>query len=1055
MTASSYKILILLAIFIASFLTLSPAKIQAQLTEFDVNMHSSPVIDANPGETITLQFEINNPTTESVNLKDSLQFPESWTLLDNLDDFTVAPGTTVKKDIKLRIPYSPEEGSFSIKYTLLDNDTLKPIVDYEVEVLVEDAQAPVADNITINPITPEAITAESGQTVNLRFMIVNQGDDQIKLSNRLNLPAGWVASVFDQSFYSLPSQKSKLQFLVIAIPKSAAAGEYEINFLVQQHDNQKNLATITTKVNIPSTIKLEGELHDVPKSLLAGKSYSPHLTLNNAGNTPLKLKVQATTSPRAQISNLPSSVNIAPRERLKLPFTVTTNDALIKTTGHNLDIILSNTENGEEIFKTYTSLTLYPSKAVQVEKYKRLPSTFQAKFDDRTWNSEGGDIDLAFYGSGNINGDNRLDYSLRGPLRSTDDRPFFTKDTRAFAQYTANDYHIKGGDSSFSTSQLVETRSGRGIEGKLYSESFTGRLHYVENNPSSTQTQNSDPGYGGTLTYKPNNLYQISLNSVRTRDLPSTPRNMDISSAQIYSLYSNLTPVYSHYLPSTEAEWGISKSDPETHIRSAYKVTLKGLLPLNFDYNISKQRSQHLFLGEFHDEDLWSVNCRLPITQKLSTEMVWHQRLQNLNLSNEISSSAPKKEIFYFSLSYSTSIGANIAAIIKRQRSKDRMPTLSNYTDQNTYSLRSNWAISKYRLTSEIERGQYHDILLSKQKNIQKYRLSVAHRPFTNLSYGISANIGHRSYSTTPRWGFEYKGTATWKISQDSLLRCNYDRLEQGTHNRRDSWTTNYKHQFQNGNAILANTGYSVTRSDGSDPDHEFIFSITYTVPFGIPVGLNRQASSVKGKVVRRDNQQETPLPNILVRLNQQTTLTDEQGEYIFPLVSPGEKRIFVDKKNYDLVPTQDMPINFDLGESETRVIDIVYMPGGTIKGQVLQLPNKKTANQDETQDKKSINIDFEPGVDEPTPYPGTIVFIQNTKNKDDYYQDVVDEQGNFSFQNIPFGQWKVIAKDNALPPKHKFVEDSSLVNIEAGETVEVFFEVVKEKRKIEMLSPV
>ena len=106
-------------------------------------------------------------------------------------------------------------------------------------------------------------------------------------------------------------------------------------------------------------------------------------------------------------------------------------------------------------------------------------------------------------------------------------------------------------------------------------------------------------------------------------------------------------------------------------------------------------------------------------------------------------------------------------------------------------------------------------------------------------------------------------------------------------------------------------------------------------IPVGIPVSRRKNIGVVKGFVY--DELTNKPVKDLILHINGSTAVTDKNGKFIFPALSPQTYYLTLDKSSVGLnrVTLKKSPVEIKLHENDVVDIYLYITKGSTCAGQV------------------------------------------------------------------------------------------------------------------------
>jgi len=236
---------------------------------------------------------------------------------------------------------------------------------------------------------------------------------------------------------------------------------------------------------------------------------------------------------------------------------------------------------------------------------------------------------------------------------------------------------------------------------------------------------------------------------------------------------------------------------------------------------------------------------------------------------------------------------------------------------------------------------------------------------------------------------------------------------------------------FQHRISVRARQNYSVPSANG----RELAYMLQYSVPVGIPVKRLTSTGQLRGKVL---DEQGNGMANVLVNVGPSAALTETDGEFFFPSLSPGEHFLVLDKATIGLekVATVLTPLSLQITGGKETELDIHLVRSGVISG-VTRLFEFDESDTTGTRVKQAGTLS------------GLIVEISNGT---EIQRRISDNKGRFTFSDLRPGRWVMEIVGGTIPEYH-FVEQQSLkVELLPGSKREVAFDILPRRRSIRII---
>ncbi|MCH9703692.1 MAG: carboxypeptidase-like regulatory domain-containing protein [Chlamydiae bacterium] len=201
---------------------------------------------------------------------------------------------------------------------------------------------------------------------------------------------------------------------------------------------------------------------------------------------------------------------------------------------------------------------------------------------------------------------------------------------------------------------------------------------------------------------------------------------------------------------------------------------------------------------------------------------------------------------------------------------------------------------------------------------------------------------------------------------------------------------------------------------------------------------------------VIRDRYSNQPVPNALVRINNERVLTDNAG-YFSSALPPGSYTPKIELTPNQLIAcSEEQKVHVRAGH-HTSCNDHLVTDSGQIQGKVVLY---EPSIEMESLERLFELDDFDFEYIEAELLAGMRVSISREQGRE-VYSTITNGNGSFLFNNLRPGQWSVVLIPNhQIPDGHKISQSEYLVNIQSGEKKELLFQVMPEIRSIKKMEP-
>ncbi|MBI5207840.1 MAG: carboxypeptidase regulatory-like domain-containing protein, partial [Candidatus Firestonebacteria bacterium] len=274
---------------------------------------------------------------------------------------------------------------------------------------------------------------------------------------------------------------------------------------------------------------------------------------------------------------------------------------------------------------------------------------------------------------------------------------------------------------------------------------------------------------------------------------------------------------------------------------------------------------------------------------------------------------------------------------------------------------------------------------------------------------------------------------------------------------------------MQEQNSFFSYLNYTLPNSDifslrttwdkNEKTDNNFIVYLSYSINIGIPLKKKKNIGAIRGKVYDAERSLKLPIPNVLLSINEVSAVTNQNGEFIFPSLSPGLYYLWVERIFIGLnrVTTEKLPIAVNVNSGETTEIEIGVITSARIFGKVsVFAPNinagasysEKTSLLIEKDKLSNISYDSS-NIKEVRSLSNVIIELTDGQ---EFIQHTNDEKGEFYFKDLRPGKWLLTISDKNLPEHHYLEQKEIQFVLKPGETKDITIRVFPRTRQIRII---
>ncbi|MCI0706273.1 MAG: SPOR domain-containing protein [Ignavibacteriae bacterium] len=864
----------------------------------------------------------------------------------------------------------------------------------------------------------DSLVAKPGSVVTAAVTITNRTARKQTYDPKLLLPAGWRA-VTRESAFELQPNASDVRLLTFAVSSEVPAGRYEIRYTVSDRAKPRNESTVTLRVGVQAVRKIEIQLVDKPRFIVAGSTYRVEFLLTNKGNAPAVALLSAQSVLDFPMKLDIERVELAPRSSRSVVVTVTTPSGIITKTLHNFELSARFADEQQASTKAVSLVEIIPNVTAVEDQYHELPVYVSLRgvgmeSDLRAQVQVGGS------GSFSEKGDDRIDFLFRGP--STQQYSILGQQDEYRIHYSRSGLELYAGDGNFALTPLTELgRYATGAGGKVSVGDFAFQGYYNETrwySPSQKQ-------YGGGVSYAVTESEQVGVQYLKKLEAAVGGVNSDI--ATVRGLVDRWQ------FARVDAEYAMGKAQGKRG--DAYALRLNGGERW-LHYDVRYVHADPLYSGYYRDVNFASANFSLSLFGGVRLEA--YARSEERNLRRDTTAfTAPQDQYFQIGTGYSSFV----SVYYRRVQQKDLMPSSQYQRVEDVAQIQLGYNLMGVDVYANADFGRTYDRLQNKQAPSKRFALFSTIRPTTGQSYNASLeytddqnlltgdkqkrySIGLQAWfslgeSTTAQLG-GYTSRTTGSFEQT------YNSLE---------FVLEHKFPFNHKIAVRGKQN-DFTPTFGI---RERAYAVEYLIPINIPVKRLTTSGSVSGKVVDAVGR---GMGNVLVNIGTEAAVTDRNGNFFFAAVPPEKQYLIVDRATIglDKLTLQPMPMELVVRGGEEERVDINVVQSASLTGTVT-VYNFAEENPLDTARQQLVDAGG---------YQGIIVEISNGSES---HRRISDNLGRFTFTDVRPGRWTMSVVAGQLPQYH-FVERQSYdVALQPGLSSTADIRILPRRRTIQILS--
>ncbi|MCK5833307.1 hypothetical protein KAH81_06510 [bacterium] len=896
--------------------------------------------------------------------------------------------------------------------------------------------------------------AKPGGTITVPLNITNRTARTVDLIPNVDIPDGW--NIVNGGFpFKLGAGESDLRLLNFHIPKWTPSGEYEITYSVGSkikypyYEDRHNVTVVVIPV-----LGLRAELFAAPEYVIAGDEYDAFFFVKNESNATRHIELKLKSNEDFPFTVDRSEFALAPGESRRVSVNVEIPENLKKESEHRIEL----TAKGEKV-KGYAEsrVKVIPIKSRLFSGVHKLPVEIGLRGgitidDDTTYRffpdirgagplDSGGKVDLEFHYRGRETRNNATfnEFYTEIPEKVFDEKGSYGLGLRA------KHLNIHIGDGGASSTRLTDGSYGRGIQvgANMFGLDIGG--HYQRANWYADQEEK----IAGHAGYSFKGIGNIGFNYVR-KEYESDPAETDTGTTLKQTGYREIG--------SIDCGIGLFKNNridfefaSEREIRtpihitqnnSAYFTRLSGNQKW-ISYNVYYTRAGADYSSYSTDRERIDGYIALPIWKTLRLNGNFYRQRDNLSIDDSFDS-APIDNRFQGVLSYSPFIGNNIGLVYEYCGREDLLHSPVTLEKEDIFKVRlgQNVDIQPISLYSLVELGSTIDRSTGDASSLEKYSFSVHCRPTDGQTFSFQLEYHNNDlFEEDDRRYFVATLNGSFHIGE--WLSANMN-LQSG--GRRDYFLEHHigeRNYFDGGLCLHLPFNLDIALEeryalDDNTDLNETALTVEYNIPFGLPIGLKTGTGEVEGRIF--DEETGEALPGVALNLNGYTTVTDDDGSFIFKSVTA--KKYYLTVKTSRLgkhrITSQKSPISVIVKRGKTVSLEIGITDDVAISGFITLYDfdahslDEAGTSLVETRDLAGVTVELSDGRET--------------------LKQITDSEGMFQFLRLRPGKWTLRIKKDNIPERYYLEKDVIEIDITPGQVKGFRINVLPEKRRIRII---
>lgn len=835
----------------------------------------------------------------------------------------------------------------------------------------------------VSPV-PVLLDVSPGGTTTASFLVVNRSSRLMEVAEDVELPEGWSLVIGASSFVLSPGEE-RLRLVMFHIPQCASPGSYYIGYGVTDKGGGISCREEVSVTVIPQG-KLELILHEGADRVVAGSPLAARLTLLNHSNVSTQVSLSLTSSESYLISpdvddfvleagevrDIDVSVETPPDAPARVEHVI-----IVEAEAHELD-------DHESRATIAVVQTVLPKVSSLLDPYRRLPSRLKT-----TYVRGGGASGVAteFSGSGKLDAQGLHGVELLVRTPDTRDITTFGLRDEYSLRFRGRGYDARLGDAAYGLSRLAgQRRLGRGGSIALDVGDWQFGGSYF-----GARTGEPENGQGAMrVGYRPGERFSLGFNL-----FDASGDGMDILSAECSSE------------PLENLDLDLELAARSTNRRDrAYWVRARGNRG-RARFFLERIAAGRGFDGRFSDENHTTASIAVPVYGGLAINAFYRdyenrdRREDDVDDGIEVSSITHEEaRSIGLRVNLSSSLRGRIdyRDILRRGATSD----VGFRYGTRTAKAALDYVRGNFNVVSTLEFGRLDDYEESVSSSVTTHSLSLTLWPTKewrvsgHFRSALAGSPDPSNSSSAATLASEFRFAEDMSMRAGARWTSNRSAAQRGP----DEVTAGFDYALPFRHTITGDVRWRSPTGVGDES--ETSISLAYEIPFDTRLGRRKDVGSLRGRIETFEGSSKTGVPDAVLMLGEFSAVTDENGDYVFPGIVPGDYSLSIGPSSIGLdgVPLEPLPRNVAIeGGSELR-LDVEVAPPGRIEGFV----GVAAAANDRLP---------------PTALPGhgrLPPLVVEATNGSHSLRRLTDAHGRFCFDRLCPGCWTVEIRPDGLP---------------------------------------
>jgi hypothetical protein len=230
-------------------------------------------------------------------------------------------------------------------------------------------------------------------------------------------------------------------------------------------------------------------------------------------------------------------------------------------------------------------------------------------------------------------------------------------------------------------------------------------------------------------------------------------------------------------------------------------------------------------------------------------------------------------------------------------------------------------------------------------------------------------------------------------------------------------------------------------------------YELSYSVPLDLAVSKRRDIGAIKGRVFNQLSTEKEGIANVVLAMNGRTAVTDADGRFKFPALSPGNYSLSINRDTIGLTMVTDktMPMVVNVQTGKDTEVEIGVVNAANLSGTVVLVTPQENGG-----DNLILGSDgqaYLAGAQTKKQESGGIAnILLELSCGDEVMRRATDSHGEFLFESLRPGMWHLKVLDYNIPSYHRIENPEADIELTPGDHNQLTIRVTPKLRPIKIL---